>query len=199
MDPEVTRINDFWYSMPPKEWFMPPEGFDHVCNNEFGTLVQKARNNELDDWTLQPESTLALLVLLDQIPRNTFRGTPDAFSSDAKAFDIATRAIARGWDKEVTIIQALTLYLPLMHNERLISTVACLALTENLINRAPEGSDEKKFLTNGLQSGIQHRDVIARFGRYPSRNAILGRQSTKEEEEFLRENPNGFPGPKPEP
>ena len=176
---------------------MPPDGFDQVCEKEFGDLVQKARTTELDDWASEPNSTLALLVLLDQFPRNIYRGTPDAFSSDPKALDLATRSLAKGFDKQVSVYQTLTFYLPLMHNENLLSVIACMSFYENLIHRCPEGSDEHKFLQNGMQAGVSHRDTIMKFGRYPGRNKALGRESTKEEEEFLKENPSGFFGAPP--
>ena len=187
MNPDVQRIHEFWFTRHPKEWFSPPEGFDQVCEKEFGSLVQKARTNELDGWASEPKSTLALLVLLDQFPRNIFRGTPDAFSSDSKALDIATKSIAKGWDREVSPYQALAFYLPLMHSENLLSTIACQALYQNLINQAPVDSEERKFLETGISFAIKRRDVILRFGRIPTRNAALGRQSTTEEEEFLKE------------
>ena len=192
MDSDVQRIHDFYLTRDPKDWFMPPKGFDQACENEFGALVQKARTSELDDWAAEPKSTLALLVLLDQFPRNIYRGSPEAFGSDAKALDIATKSIAKGFDKQVPLSQVLTFYLPLVHNESLLSTVACVALYENLVSRCSEGSKEIEMAKAGVESAIAHRELIQRFGRYPGRNRALGRQNTNEEEEFLKENPSGF-------
>lgn len=108
MDPDIARIHDFWYSRPVLEWFMPPEGFDNQCQKQFGELVQSARQGKLDHWTFEPNGTLAILILLDQFSRNIYRDTPDAFSADPKALEIATHAIAKGWDKDATVAQALT-------------------------------------------------------------------------------------------
>jgi uncharacterized protein (DUF924 family) len=188
MNSDVASITDFWYNRSPKDWFMPPEGFDQDCHQRFGPLVKAARASELDSWaTDSPQSALALLILLDQIPRNVFRGTAAAFSSDPKAHDVATKAIARGWDKEVTYHQALTFYLPLMHGENLLSQVAAVALCENVMMRCPEGSEEKKFYQGGLMQAYEHRDTILKFGRYPGRNKALGRESTEEEKLLLEQ------------
>lgn len=107
-NPDITRVHDFWFTRSPAEWFMPPSGFDNQCQSQFGDLVQDARQGKLDHWTAEPQGTLAILVLLDQFSRNIYRGTPDAFSADPKALQIATHAIAKGWDEEATMAQALT-------------------------------------------------------------------------------------------
>ena len=191
-NPDVSRILSFWYDRPAQQWFMPPEGFDDECKSNFGPLVLAARNKELDDWTSEPKSTLALLILLDQFPRNIFRGTPDAFATDLTAQAIATKSIAKGYDKQVTFYQATNYYLPLMHAENLLAQVAVVAMYENLHNRCPEDSEEKEFLSRSAAFAKNHLSVILQFGRFPSRNKILGRESTKEEEEFLKEHPHGF-------
>jgi uncharacterized protein (DUF924 family) len=195
MNPEISSLLSFWYERSPKDWFMPPEGLDVVCKDRFGDLVHRARTDELDHWADDPKGALALLILLDQFPRNIFRGTPDMCSGDAKALDIAIKSISKGFDKEVTVFQTLTFYLPLMHSESLLAQIAALSFYENLVLRSPEGSDEQQFHKNGIWSAKQHLEVIQKFGRFPSRNKILGRESTKEEEEFLRENPHGFSVP----
>lgn len=107
-DPNIARIHNFWYSRSPREWFMPPEGLDQQCRTEFADLVQDARAGKLDHWQAEPDGTLAILVLLDQFSRNVYRGTPDAFSADPKALDIATRAIAKGWHRNASVAHALT-------------------------------------------------------------------------------------------
>ena len=192
MNPDVSSILSFWFDRPPVEWFMPPAGFDEECKQKYGDLVHQARADKLDNWAAEPKSTLALLVLLDQFSRNIFRGTPEMYQADPKALDIATKSIAKGFDKEVTVPQAITFYLPLVHNESLLAQVAAVSLYENLITRCEAGSEMQEFNKNGVKSAKQHLDIIQRFGRYPSRNKILGRENTKEEEEFLKENPHGF-------
>ena len=198
MNPGIHRIMSFWYDRPAIEWFMPPAGFDEQCQQDFGELVHKARTNELDHWAEVPEGSLALLVLLDQFSRNVFRGTPEMYAADEKAVDLATRSIAKGFDKQVTVYQALTFYLPLMHHESLLAQVATVSLYENLINRCDDASAAQQFHSKGMFAAKNHLQVIERFGRFPSRNKILGRESTKEEEEYLKENPEGFARPPPE-
>jgi uncharacterized protein (DUF924 family) len=199
MNPDVNHLLSFWYDRPSIEWFVPPPGFDKECKDKFGHLIHQARNNELDHWADEPKGTLALMILLDQFSRNVFRNTPEMYEADPKAFDIATKSIAKGFDRQVSSLQALTLYLPLMHNENLLSQVAALALLENLTLRSEEGSEERKMMENGMSSAKGHLEIIQRFGRFPSRNKILGRENTKEEEEYLRENPEGFARPPPLP
>ena len=177
---------------------MPPAGFDDQCKEGFGDLIHKARADELDQWAEEPKGALALLVLLDQFSRNVFRGTPEMYSADSKALDIATRSIAKGFDKEVTVYQALTFYLPLMHNESLLAQIAVISMYENLIHRCEDASDAQQFHSRGMFAAKDHLKVIQQFGRFPSRNKILGRQSTKAEDEYLNENPGGFARPPPE-
>jgi len=192
LNPNVTRVLSFWFDRDPMDWFRGPEGFDDECRSQLGHLVERARSDDLDDWSNGPEGSLALLVLLDQVPRNMFRGTPDAFSSDAKAQEVAARSIAKGHDRQATTYQALQFYLTLMHQENLLAQVASVALIENLRAASLEGSPEREFLEQSVSAAKDHLDVILRFGRYPSRNLILGRESTAGEAAFLDEHPSGF-------
>ena len=161
--------------------------------SDFGDLVHQARTPTLDHWSDNPNGTLALLLLLDQFPRNIFRGTPDSFSSDAKALDVAVKGIAKGYDRAVQPMQQAFFLLPLMHSEQLLAQIAGIAGYEGMLQRCG-GVDEraKAFAEIGLGMATRHKDAIARFGRFPSRNEILGRVSTTEEIEFLREHPGGF-------
>ncbi len=138
----------------------------------------------LGDWTAEPGSSLTLLILLDQLTRNMFR-TPNAFSSDAKAAAIATKAIAQDFDKQVTRYQALQFYLPLMRQESLLAQVASLSLLENLRASAGDDAGESPFLDKSINSSRLHLAVIPQFGRCPNRNAILEQESTAAELEFL--------------
>ncbi|ETN40719.1 uncharacterized protein HMPREF1541_04999 [Cyphellophora europaea CBS 101466] len=184
-NPDIARIHDFWYSRPPVEWFMPPEGFDSACATQFGGLVQDARDGNLDQWTSDRNGSLAIIILLDQFSRNIHRDTPNAFSADPKALDIAIRAIAKGWDGEVPMAQAVTFYLPLMHNESLLAQIACLAFLEKRRMQSEPGSEDWKFLSGSIKASKSHLEAIERFGRFPTRNKILGRESTPEELEFV--------------
>ncbi|KAK7748325.1 hypothetical protein SLS62_008693 [Diatrype stigma] len=189
-DPDIQRVLAFWFDRNPLDWIVAPEGFDAQCESELGDLVRKARRHELDDWAsataaTPEEGSLALAVLLDQLPRNLFRGTADAFASDAQAWEVATRAIARGLDKKVPVVRASAFYMPLLQRESLISAVAARALSEALVPRA-WAPEEQKWVAMGVAGAERHVEQIARFGRYPTRNAVLGRESTEAEVEFLK-------------
>lgn len=186
MNPDVKRVIAFWFNRPPMEWIVAPEGLDEQLKSEFGDLVLKARRNELDDWSFEAESCVTLVALLDQFSRNMFRGSPDAFSADAKSYKIATKAIAKEFDKQVTVIQASAFYMPLMQQESLISLIAARCLFEDLKPRCVT-AEEHKWVDLGVVASKRHMQQLERFGRYPTRNALLGRENTEAEEEYLKE------------
>ncbi|KAH7095865.1 hypothetical protein FB567DRAFT_544130 [Paraphoma chrysanthemicola] len=186
MSPLIHYILAFWFDRPPTEWIVAPAGLDEQIKSEFGALVISARNNELEEWTSGPHSSLALIVLLEQFPRNIYRGSPEAFTSDAQALDIAIRAIAQGFDKEVTPLQASAFYMPLIQQESLVSLIAVRLLFEGLLARC-ETEQDTKWAEIGVAAANRHVQQMLKFGRYPTRNAALGRENTKEEEEFLKE------------
>jgi uncharacterized protein (DUF924 family) len=165
---------------------MAPDGLDDQMKSEFGDLVMQARRGELDGWAARPKSSVALVALLDQFSRNLFRGTPEAFSADEKARDVAARAIAQDFDKKVSVIMASAFYMPLMQDESLISLIASRCLFEALKGRCSK-EEEHEWVDGAIEASKRHIQQLERFGRYPSRNAVLGRKSTKEEEDFLRE------------
>ena len=167
--------------------------FDEEIQDKFGHLMKLARTTELDIWTEEAQPTLALIILLDQFPRNVWRNTPDSFSSDAKALNIASRSIIKGFDRQVTPSQQLFFYLPFVHSESCTGQVASVALLEGARRRIddPESEEAKSFDT-AVGFAKRHAVPILKFGRFPSRNKILGRETTKEEEEFLKAHPQGF-------
>lgn len=198
-DPSISQILSFWFDRSPWHWFRPPPGFDADCTSRFSSLVSQARAHELDGWAATPSGALALIVLLDQLPRNLFRGSAATYSSDGHALDVAVRAIARGFDKaaeggeDTPGRRPMLFSMPLMHAENLVAQVACVALLEDLHRRCVEaGGEDAEFLNMSVKAARGHRDVIEKFGRFPSRNALLRRENTPEEEEFLREFPDGF-------
>ena len=194
MDPNVSRLLDFWFDprYESTRWFMPSADFDREIKDGFESLVHQARTPSLDHWTSQPRGTLALLLLLDQFPRNIFRDTSDSFRTDPKALEIAVRGIAKGQDRDVPRIQQSFFYLPLMHSEQLLGQVAGVANYEALVKRC-EGDEKQKALAEAsLAYSIRHRDVIMEFGRFPSRNKALRREETEEERQYLKEHPTGF-------
>ena len=140
---------------------------------------ERAAAGRLADWEAAPESTLALVLLLDQIPRNIFRATPRCYASDAMARAVAERAMARGFDRQMAPAWRLFLYMPLHHSENLADQQRATALVASLPDRRdPEHGENRRY-------GLPYVDVIERFGRFPHRNAILGRESTPEELAFL--------------
>ncbi|KAL1591329.1 hypothetical protein SLS60_012073 [Paraconiothyrium brasiliense] len=185
MDPEANRVVAFWFNRPPIEWIVAPDGLDDQIKSDFGSLVQQARRGELDTWTAHPESSVALVVLLDQFSRNIFRGTSEAFSADAKAHDVATEAIAQEFDRQVTVIKASALYMPLMQDESLISLIATRCLFEALKTRCVN-EEETQWVDMGIAASKRHIQQLEMFGRYPTRNVALGRKNTEAEEEYLR-------------
>jgi uncharacterized protein (DUF924 family) len=169
----------FWREAGPKRWFRKDEAFDADFRSRFQHCHEAAMRGELDGWAADAEGALALLILLDQFPRNAFRGSARMFESDAKARDIARAAIAAGFDTPVEADLRNFFYLPFMHSENLADQDRAVELTRTL------GDDPLRY-------AVLHRDIIARFGRFPHRNAVLGRVTTPEEQRFLDD--GGFAG-----
>ncbi|KAG8533970.1 uncharacterized protein KY384_001713 [Bacidia gigantensis] len=193
-DPNVDRLLEFWFDpqYPMTRWFVKDDTLDHRIKTNFGNLVAKARTTELDTWCKDPKGTLALIVLLDQFSRNIYRGTSDSFAADEKAREVAITGIAKGFDRRVSLIQQMFLYLPLMHHESILGQIASKALFEGLVNRCDLGTQEHEQAKVASASAQAHVDVILKFGRFPARNKAIGRTSTAEEVAFLDEYPAGL-------
>jgi uncharacterized protein (DUF924 family) len=184
---QAKAILEFWfghpdepgYGKPQKFWFSQQPEFDREIRTRFLEDYQKATAGYLDDWMNTPETCLALILLLDQFPRNMFRDTPEAFATDWEALSIAQHAIAQGYDRELLPVQRWFIYLPFEHSENLIHQRQCVKLFQQL-SHDPES-------ISAIEYAFRHLEVISRFGRFPHRNAILGRISTPEEEEFLEQ------------
>ncbi|MET3337901.1 MULTISPECIES: DUF924 family protein [Bradyrhizobium] len=170
----------FWREAGRGRWYKRNDVFDAEVRRRFLALWQKAVAGEIASWEASDDGALALVIVLDQFPRNMFRGTPQAFASDALARDVARRAIDRGVDARVDPVLLEFLYLPFMHSEHLPDQLHCVALFQNT---------EK---AENLQYAREHADIIQRFGRFPHRNRLLGRDSTEEEQAFLDK--GGFAG-----
>ena len=170
----------FWVDAGPDKWFSKDARFDAEIRARFGEAVAAARQGELDAWADTAEGSLALLLLLDQCPRNLFRGSPDAYASDEKARAVADRAVARGFDALYPPPLRRFFHTPFMHSEALADQERSVAL-------ARDGADP-----DALHWAEHHRDIVRRFGRFPHRNSILGRATTPEERRFLDE--DGFTG-----
>ncbi len=169
------EIVDFWREAGPDKWFSKDEAFDETCRARFLLTYEAAARGDLAEWELAPRGALALLILLDQFPRNMFRGTRRAYATDPAALLAAERAIERGFDKAVAPELRRFFYLPFMHAEDLSAQERSVALNEAL------GEED------AIHWARHHRDIVARFGRFPHRNAILGRESTAEERAYLAE------------
>jgi len=185
-------ILGFWFAEGPDQfrqaWFTKDAAFDAEIARRFATLVGPAREGALDAWAETPEGVLALLILLDQFPRNLFRGTPDAFASDAHALAVARRVvIQRRLDLALTPTQRVFLYLPFEHAESLEAQDLSVALFEGLRDWGPHAAPG-----GTIAYAWAHRAVIARFGRFPHRNAVLGRESTAAERAYLAQPGAGF-------
>lgn len=170
----------FWMAAGPERWFTKDAAFDSAVTQQFTLARQQALAGAYDDWTEIPEGAVGLVILLDQMSRNMHRHSADAFAGDAKALTIANHSIAKGDHFVLPARLAQWLIMPLEHAEDLESQRRCIALFE-LLN-----------LPEMVKYARIHHDIIARFGRFPHRNAVLGRVSTAEETAFLAE--GGFAG-----
>lgn len=170
-------------------WGHKPET-DELLQERFGMAVTAAAGGVLDHWVGSPRGRLALILLLDQLPRAVYRNTPRAFATDSKALEIATRGLDSGADRLLRPIERVFAYLPFEHSEDLHDQERCVELMRGLAEEAPEV--HRKTFAGFLDFAQRHRDIIARFGRFPHRNAILGRESTDEELEFLKQPGSSF-------
>jgi uncharacterized protein (DUF924 family) len=175
-----TDVLAFWRKAGPDRWYAQHEAFDTDVRRRYLELWQRATAGELIAWEQSDDGALALVIVLDQFPRNMFRGDARAFSSDTMARDIASRAIDRGTDARIAEDLREFLYMPLMHSEQLLDQLRCVGLF-----RAAGATDNLKYAED-------HAAIIRRFGRFPHRNRILGRPTTAEEQAFLDE--GGFSG-----
>lgn len=172
---EVIR---FWFEeLKPEDWFKKSEALDQEMRERFEELYWKASRGELFRWRAAAEGRLAEILLLDQIPRNIFRGTAQAFATDSLALVLAQEGLTQA--QELPVVQRGFFYMPFMHSES-------LTIHEEALRLFDQPGLEKR-----LKYEKMHMDILQQFGRYPHRNAILGRPSTKEEEEYLKEH-SGF-------
>jgi len=178
--PLIARVHDFWFGTPvgPErpEWFGKDVAFDTAIRTTFAGDVAAALAGAHDGLARSPEGAVTLCILLDQFPRNIWRGSARAYAGDAKARDVARAAIGDGLHRGLAPVQKLFLFLPFEHSEDLADQDLAVELFRRETGHA-----------GWIRYAQAHRDIIARFGRFPHRNAVLGRASTAEEEAFLRE------------
>ncbi len=180
------RSDKAWLAERNTLWFGGKPEADALIRERFAALTQQAREGKLDAWAQEPRGLLALVILLDQFSRSLFRGTPDAFSADAKARALVHRAYGQGWAEQYTPLERIFLAMPLMHSEALDEQEQCLVLFQELEEAVPPGP-VADTVRNSLDYARRHLVIIEHFGRFPHRNDTLGRPSTDEEVEFLKQ------------
>ncbi len=171
--PAADAVLSLWRALGPSSWFSPDAAVDADIRARFAALYGAAAAGRLGDWENDPSSALALVIVLDQFPRNMFRGTATAFATDPAARAVAERAIARDFDRKFANPERRFFYLPFMHSEALADQERCCELCR-------EANDAQ-----GLEYAMLHADIIRRFGRFPRRNAALGRTTKPAELAFL--------------
>ncbi|MCK6510864.1 DUF924 domain-containing protein [Myxococcota bacterium] len=200
MDPRAAEILWFWFGRISSEgevseekrakWFRGGEAFDRELEDLFDEEMEAATTGGLDAWRQTPRGCLALCLLLDQFPRNVYRGQPQAFAQDAKALDIALACIEDGSWQALTLIERVFVLLPLEHAESLPMQQRSVALFRALEEAAP--ASQKPLFASYRDYAERHHALIEQFGRFPYRNAVLGRPSTQAEKTFLEETGTSF-------
>lgn len=181
LPPEARQVLDFWFEeTTPELWFTKNEAFDATCRERFGALYERAAAGGCDDWRATPPGCVALVILLDQFPRNLFRDDGRAFATDAAARVVLRHALDNGFDTGLPWRHRQFLYMPLQHSEDAADQALSIDLNGALANEEV------------LKFAEAHKRIIDRFGRFPHRNAVLGRESTPEEVTFLAEPGSSF-------
>ena len=170
----------FWRDAGPDRWYTPDDAFDAEVRRRFLDLWRQAAAGGLSSWETSDDGALALVIVLDQFPRNMFRGEPRTYATDTLAREVAGRAVARGADARIDPVLVEFLYMPFMHSESLADQLRCVELFRRSGNAENLGYAER------------HADIVRRFGRFPHRNRLLGRATTPEEQAFL--DAGGFSG-----
>ena len=186
---KAQEVLDFWFGREGEPgygefreaWFRKDPEFDRTVRDRFESLYEAAAAGELDDWREEARSCLALVILLDQFPRNTFRGDPRSYATDRMAQETAEYAVDRAIDRELPAFQRMFLYMPFMHSEDLERQRRSVELF-----RALGGEDD------ATGYAVRHMEIVERFGRFPHRNEVLGRQTTPEEAAFLAQPGSSF-------
>lgn len=182
MNAHPEAILDFWYTEPASQhWFQSTPELDRLIRERYQALWQQAREGGLDSWKDTPEGCLALAIVLDQFPLNMFRGQPESFATEQQAIGVSRHAVDQGFDRQIPKERLAFLYMPLMHSESLDDQDRSIALFE------------AAGLEDNLRFARHHREIVRRFGRFPHRNAILGRASSEEELRWL-ESDEAFKG-----
>jgi len=195
MDERIESLLRFWFEPQPRSreeleqqfrrWFFADSALDAEIAARFGETARLAARGELDAWADSARGRLALILLLDQVPRHLHRGTAEAFAQDAKALALSTEGIEKGYDRELPVLERGFFYMPLEHAESLDAQELSVRMFEKLA--ADDGAPDfyRAMLESMVDYARQHRDIVARFGRFPHRNAALGRADTDAERAYL--------------
>lgn len=178
---DANIVHNFWFNeLTPKDWFQGGDNIDQMITKKFESILLSAAKGELFRWRSSAKGRLAEILVLDQFSRNIYRDTIGAFSQDSMALILSQETISLGIDKELTDLEKSFLYMPFMHSESLLIHEEAIRLFS------------QPGLENNLDFEHKHKVIIERFGRYPHRNSILGRESSTEELEFLKEPNSSF-------
>jgi len=198
--PRAEAVLRFWFGDDPAQplarrevWFKKDHTFDNAVRNTFGEDVARARAGEYDGWSATPQGALALILLHDQFTRNIYRETPACFAQDVHALRICLNGQAAGLDAALPTVQRWFFYMPMMHSEELDIQERMVSTIERMQEEAAgEGEEIRDLLADVLKYAIAHRDVIAKYGRFPHRNPILGRDSSPDEVAYMNQPGSGF-------
>ncbi len=197
MEEKINAILEFWLGKDPKKplenqdkWWKKDPSWDEEIRQRFSEDVEQAKNGNYDDWKQKPLGCLAWIILLDQFSRNLYRGSAQSFAQDELARQACLQGLAEGLDTQLTPIQRTFFYMPLMHSESLSEQKQSVTLFRQLAEHAPK--ELASSLKNNLDFALRHAEIIQRFGRFPHRNDILGRDSSREEKDFLQEPNSSF-------
>jgi uncharacterized protein (DUF924 family) len=194
------ELLQFWFGDDPDDaavaaakaelWWGHRQETDEALQAKFGAATSAAAADLLDHWAGSPRGRLALILLLDQLPRAIHRGSPEAFAQDSKARKVAEQGLESGADRLLRPIERLFVYLPFEHSEDLADQDRSVQLYQDLAESVPEG--HRETFAGFVDYAVKHNEIIARFGRFPHRNVILGRESTPEEKAFLEQPSSSF-------
>ena len=196
MTADLEDLLEFWFGSPPTDedgvsgqmtrWFSADSEFDAELARRFGAAISAVAGGQLDEWGESAHGRLALILLLDQCPRNTHRRDPAAFAQDALALSWTLDGLSRGMDLELEPLERMFFYMPMQHSESLDSQDRSVEIFTELAH-SDVPNFMQKYLLDAAESARVHRDIVARFGRFPHRNSVLGRASTADEHAYLEE------------
>jgi len=197
----IDSLLDYWFEGSPaeparlqalmKKWFKGSAEHDLELEQQFGALARAAASGELDSWAKTPRSRLALIILLDQLPRNLYRGQAQAFAQDKKALDLCLKGMDEQLDLRLQPLERIFFYMPLQHSEsKEVQAFSTDAFGE--LAAVHLGESLAPVLKNSANFAVEHREIVDRFGRFPHRNSILERRSTEKEIEFLATGGSSF-------